>query len=197
MIVLTLEDSTRDRALPIESEEGQAYLREMNYAVDFALANRSLMMDRIVGAFGDSIDDLIIFDKPINIAHNYASLENHFRENVWVHRKGATLAREGTIGIIPGSMGTKSYIVEGLGNKDSFESCSHGAGRKMGRKEAIRTLNLEEEQKKMEGILGSPRTQEDLEEAPGSYKNIDEVMENQKDLVKIKVELKPLAVIKG
>jgi len=182
--------------LPIESEEGQAYLREMNYAVEFALANRKLMMDRIKDIF-ETETGLYDYNEIINIAHNYASLENHFGENVWVHRKGATLARYGTIGIIPGSMGTKSYIVEGLGNKDSFESCSHGAGRKMGRKEAVRTLNLEEEQKKMKGILGGPRNQNDLEEAPGAYKEIDEVMENQKDLVKIKIELKPLAVVKG
>jgi tRNA-splicing ligase RtcB len=138
-----------------------------------------------------------MFESMINIAHNYVSLENHFGKNVWVHRKGATLARKGTIGIIPGSMGTSSYIVEGLGNPESFESCSHGAGRRMGRKEAIRTLNLEEEQAKMENVLGKPRTQEDLEEAPGAYKDITTVMDNQKDLVKILVELKPLAVIKG
>jgi len=192
--------------LPIESEEGNFYYREMKYAVDFALANRKLMMGRIQEIFSNTINPLnehdqeigsIQFEDMINIAHNYASLENHFGENVWIHRKGATLAREGTIGIIPGSMGTSSYIVEGLGNKDSFESCSHGAGRKMGRKQAIRTLNLEEEQKKMEGIIGSPRSQGDLDEAPGSYKDIDVVMKNQKDLVKVLVELKPLAVIKG
>jgi tRNA-splicing ligase RtcB len=187
--------------LPAESEEGQAYLREMQYAVDFALANRRLMMDRIgdifYNIFNWNADKKGIFQDFINIAHNYASLESHFGENVWVHRKGATLARKGTIGIIPGSMGTKSYIVEGLGNPDSFESCSHGAGRKMSRTKAIAELNLEEEQKKMEGIIGAPRNQNDLEEAPGAYKDIDEVMENQKDLVKVLVELKPLAVIKG
>jgi tRNA-splicing ligase RtcB len=87
--------------------------------------------------------------------------------------------------------------VEGLDNLESFKSCSHGAGRKMGRKEAIRTLNLAEEQIKMEGIIGKPRGQQDLDEAPGSYKDITKVMENQSDLVKIKVVLKPLAVIKG
>jgi tRNA-splicing ligase RtcB len=94
-------------------------------------------------------------------------------------------------------MGTHSYIVEGLGNPDSFESCSHGAGRRMGRKEACRTLNLEEEQKKMAGIINGLRTAQDLDEAPGSYKDIDVVMENQKDLVKKVVELTPLASIKG
>jgi tRNA-splicing ligase RtcB len=137
------------------------------------------------------------FEPMINIAHNYASLENHYGKNVWVHRKGATLARKGTIGIIPGSMGTSSYIVEGLGNKESFESCSHGAGRKMGRRQAIENLNLDEEQKKMKNILGKPRNKEDLQEAPGAYKNIIDVINNEKDLVKVLVKLKPLAVIKG
>lgn len=182
--------------LPVDSDEGQDYIKEMNYCVKFALANRKLMMERVMEAFTSTLDG-VDFDSMINIAHNYAALENHFGKNVFVHRKGATLARKGTIGIIPGSMGTKSYIVEGLGNKDSFESCSHGAGRRMGRGEAIRTLNLEEEQAKMEGILGKPRNQQDLEEAPGAYKDIDAVMENQKDLVKVLVELRPLAVIKG
>jgi tRNA-splicing ligase RtcB len=91
----------------------------------------------------------IVFEPMINIAHNYARLENHFGENVWVHRKGATLATKDTIGIIPGSQGTKSYIVKGKGNPESFMSCSHGAGRKMGRNEAIKNLNLEEEIKKI------------------------------------------------
>ena len=181
--------------LPIESEEGNAYYNEMKCAVEFALANRKLMMDRIKDIFGRITQ--YGFEPMINIAHNYASLENHFGENVLVHRKGATLARKGTIGIIPGSMGTASYIVEGLGNKESFESCSHGAGRKMSRKKAIETLDLEKEQKKMEGIIGAPRSQGELEEAPGAYKGISEVMANQDDLVKILVELKPLAVIKG
>ena len=192
--------------LPIDSEEGQAYLREMNYCVEFALANRKLMMDRIeeifdricnIGNVGDMSN--IYFGEIINIAHNYASLESHFGQNVLVHRKGATLARQGTIGIIPGSQGTHSYIVKGLGNKESFESCSHGAGRKMGRKDAQRNLNLEEEIKKLDeqGILHSIRGVNDLDEASGAYKPIEEVMENQKDLVEILVELTPLGVIKG
>lgn len=103
------------------------------------------------------------------------------------------------IGIIPGSQGTKSYIVEGLGNKESFESCSHGAGRKLGRGQAMRDLDLETEKKILDdqGIIHGIRNVKDLDEATGSYKNIDVVMENQKDLVKILVELKPLGVIKG
>jgi len=116
-----------------------------------------------------------------------------------VHRKGATLAREGTIGIIPGSQGTKSYIVKGKGNIESFMSCSHGAGRAMGRKDACRRLNLEEEKKKMDdqGIVHGLRNQDDLDEASSAYKDIEIVMKNQEDLVEILVELTPLGVIKG
>jgi tRNA-splicing ligase RtcB len=198
--------------LPIGTKEAQQYIDEMQYCVDFALSNRKLMMNRIIGCIGNVLfnqdSDKYIKKFPvdwentegaINIAHNYASLEHHFGRDVWVHRKGATLAREGTIGIIPGSQGTKSYIVKGLGNPDSFMSCSHGAGRLMGRNQAQKNLNLEEEIKKMEdrGIIHGIRTIKDLDEAAGAYKNIDVVMENQKDLVEILVELQPLAVIKG
>ena len=190
--------------LPVDSEQGQAYIKEMQYAVEFALANRKLMMDRIMGIFGElnlisqKEAKLSYQLEMINIAHNYAKLENHFGEDVWVHRKGATLATTDTIGIIPGSQGTKSYIVRGKGNPESFNSCSHGAGRKMGRKEAERTLNLEDEIKKLDeqGILHAIRGVKDLDEASGAYKDINAVMENQKDLVEILVELQPLAVIK-
>lgn len=193
--------------LPVDSIEGQQYLREMQYCVEFALANRKLMMDRIKKVFTDCClddgqelpEDDELFEPMINIAHNYASLENHFGENVLVHRKGATLAREGTIGIIPGSQGTSSYIVKGLGNEESFMSCSHGSGRKMSRNKAIKELDLEEEKRKLDeqGIIHAIRGIDDLDEASGSYKDITKVMEYQKDLVKILVELKPLAVIKG
>jgi len=184
--------------LPIDSAEGKAYLMEMNFCVDFALANRKLMMENIKACIYKVVKD-ISFESMINIAHNYAIMENHFGINVMVHRKGATLAREGTIGIIPGSQGTKSYIVKGLGNPESFMSCSHGAGRKMGRSQAIKTLNLEEEIKKLndQGIIHGIRTAKDLDEASGAYKDIDVVMNNQKDLVEIMVELSPLGVIKG
>ncbi len=188
--------------LPVDSKEGKDYIKEMEYCVGFALANRKLMMDRIKEVFIKELHNQnsnIFFDDMVNIAHNYARLENHYGENVWVHRKGATSAREGEIGIIPGSQGTKSYIVKGKGNQESFMSCSHGAGRKMGRNEAIKTLNLEEEIKKLDdmGVMHAIRGVKDLDEAPGSYKDIDIVMENQKDLVEILVELTPLAVIKG
>jgi tRNA-splicing ligase RtcB len=189
--------------LPIDSNEGKDYIREMQFCVDFALANRKLMMDRICRIFKnlENISQVIEinFEPMINIAHNYARMENHFGENVMVHRKGATFADENTIGIIPGSQGTSSYIVKGKGNVLSFKSCSHGAGRKIGRKEAERTLNLQDEIKKLDdqGILHAIRGIHDLDEAAGAYKDIDVVMEEQKDLVDIIVKLKPLAVVKG
>jgi len=184
-------------SLPLDSSEGAAYTREMQYCVDFAYANRRLMMDRIQAIIHESLG--ATFEAIINIAHNYARMENHFGKNVLVHRKGATSARDGEIGIIPGSQGTSSYIVRGKGNQESFTSCSHGAGRKMGRKEAVRSLSLEDEQRKLDeqGILHAVRGKSDLDEAPGSYKDIDVVMQEQADLVDPVVRLKPLAVVKG
>lgn len=114
-----------------------------------------------------------------------------------MHRKGAINAEKGKIGIIPGSMGTPSYITEGKGNPESFKSSSHGAGRKLGRKEAVEKLSLEKEQRKMKDIFGKPRIKKELEEAPGAYKNIEEVMKRQDDLVIPKVKLHPIAVVIG
>jgi tRNA-splicing ligase RtcB len=186
----------RDLAyLPMDSREGEEYFTAMNYCCDFARANRALMMER-VGEVVASVTGARIMET-INIHHNYAARETHYNRQVLVHRKGATRASLDTVGIIPGSMGTKSYIVKGLGNPESFESCSHGAGRKMGRKQAIRSLDLEAEQKKMRGILHGLRSRNALDEAPGAYKDIDEVMRLQRDLVAITVTLTPLASIKG
>jgi len=184
--------------LPIDSEAGQTYLREMRYCVDFAYANRMMMMERIKDALLAVVPP-VFFEPMINIAHNYAAMEEHFAKNVMVHRKGATRAQEGELGIIPGSQGTPSYIVRGKGNKESFASCSHGAGRKMGRKQAQRQLNLEQEKKRLDdqGIIHALRSAGDLDEAAGAYKDIDEVISNQLDLVEVLVELRPLAVIKG
>lgn len=183
---------------PIDSESGQSYLQEMRYCVDFAYANRKLMMERIQKALMSVITP-VFFDPLINIAHNYAALETHFNRRVMVHRKGATRAQDGEIGIIPGSQGSPSYLVKGKGNRDSFASCAHGAGRKMGRKQAQRQLDLTQEIKHMEdqGIIHALRHKRDLDEAAGAYKNIDEVIDNQLDLVEVLVELRPLAVIKG
>lgn len=184
-------------ALKVDSEEGQNYIREMNWCLDFARANRALMMSRIQRIVTEHTGAQ--FDPAFDIHHNYAAAEVHFGTEVIVHRKGATSAREGQLGIIPGSQGTKSYIVRGKGNPESFMSCSHGAGRKLGRKEAVRTLNLEEEKRRLDkqGIIHAIRGKQDLEEAASAYKDIDTVMAQQEDLVKIQVSLQPLAVVKG
>ncbi len=184
--------------LPIGTKEASGYLREMSYCLDFAYTNRLHMMENVKKAFEDA-KIVATFEKEINIHHNYAVLENHFGKNVWIHKKGATSAKEGELGIIPGSQGTASYIVKGKGNRDSFMSCSHGAGRKMSRKKARNELNLETEQKLMDdqGILHALRGKGGLDEAPGAYKDIQTVMDEQKDLVDIVVKLKPLAVVKG
>jgi tRNA-splicing ligase RtcB len=183
--------------LPLDSDEGQEYIEEMNNCLIFAKANRKHMMDKSKEIFKEFVD--VDFIQDIDIHHNYATMENHFGSNVMVHRKGATSAKEGQLGIIPGSQGTASYIVRGKGNPESFKSCSHGAGRKMGRKEACRTLDFQAELNNLEskGIFHSLNSKEDLEEAPGAYKDIDIVMEEQKDLVEIVTRLEPLGVIKG
>jgi len=184
--------------LPIDSSEAKCYQNEMGYCVNFAFANRQRMMEDVKSVL-DYFFPNITYEPLINIAHNYAAMETHYKRNVIVHRKGATQARCGQVGIIPGSQGTKSYIVRGKGNRESFQSCSHGAGRKMGRKQAIRELKLEEEQAILDrqGIIHSITDANALDEAPSAYKNIDIVMKNQKDLVDIVVELTPMAVIKG
>ena len=184
--------------LPIDSDPGQNYLKEMRYCVEFAYANRRLMMERVQEAI-QAVLSPVTFEPLINIAHNYAALESHYHKRVMVHRKGATRAQAGEIGIIPGSQGTPSYLVRGKGNPESFESCSHGAGRKMGRKQAQRQLDLDKEKKRLDdlGIIHAIRHRDDLDEASGAYKDIDQVIDNQLDLVEVLVELRPLAVIKG
>jgi len=185
--------------LPFHDTEGQSYFEEMKYCCDFALANRKLMMDRVKEAMTNHLDIDFWEDTFINIHHNYAAIENHFGKNVLVHRKGATRAYKGELGIIPGSQGTYSYIVEGKGYEDSFKSCSHGAGRLMSRSRAKKELNLALEIKKLDdqGIVHGIRHISDLDEASGAYKDIDDVMLNQIKLVMIKKELKPIAVVKG
>ena len=160
--------------LPLDSAAGQIYLQEMRYCVEFAYANRLMMMERVKDALLELVGP-VFFEPMINIAHNYAALEEHFGKRVMVHRKGATRAQAGEIGIIP------------------------GAGRIMGRKQAQRQLSLEQEKKRLDkqGIIHSIRSVRDLDEAAGAYKNIDKVIDNQLDLVEVLVELSPLAVIKG
>ena len=184
--------------LPLETQEAQDYLAEMNWCVDFALANRRLMMERVKAAVQEIVGEAEFLNF-INIAHNYAAMEEHFGKELLIHRKGATRAFAGEYGIIPGSQGSRSYIVIGKGNPESFCSCSHGAGRKMGRKQAQRELDLTAEVERLNalGVVHGIRHQKDLDEAAGAYKEIETVMENQSDLVDIAVTLLPLAVIKG
>ncbi|WP_315290650.1 RtcB family protein [Hoylesella loescheii] len=193
-----VDEKLRLPFLPVGSVEFKNYWAEMQYCIDFALCNRSLMMQRIQEVITDALPG-IAFEPMINIAHNYAAWENHYGQNVIVHRKGATLAREGMVGIIPGSQGTASYIVEGLDNAASFNSCSHGAGRVLSRTAAIASLDLQAEVAQLEskGIVHAIRSQDDMQEVTGAYKDIEEVIANQTDLIKVKTKLLPIAVIKG
>lgn len=195
----TGEDISNDLAyLPESSEYFELYRNEMNYCLEFALANRTLMMERAKAAFREVFPE-VEFSNFINKPHNFAAEEQHFGETVIVHRKGATRARKGEWGMIPGSQGTRSFLVTGKGEAQSFESCAHGAGRIMSRAQARKTLDVKTEVKALQeqGVLHAIRSRKDLDEAPGSYKDIDEVMHNQQDLVDIQIELQPLAVIKG
>ena len=184
--------------LPSGTTEFKEYWDEMGYCIEFAKCNRSLMMKRVTEIIS-SLYPNVEFDDIIDIAHNYASKERHFGQDVIVHRKGAIKVPKGKIGIIPGSQGTCSYIVEGLGNPNSFCSASHGAGRTMSRMDAKRRLDLKHEIALMnkKGIIHNMNSIKDLDEAAGAYKDIDIVMANQMDLVKIVRKLFPLAVIKG
>ena len=191
-----------------ESDEGMAYIRDMNFALKYAMENRKKMMHDFKNAVIDNLKD-VDFIQEINIHHNYAALEAHNENQVWIHRKGATSAKANELGIIPGSMGTSSYIVRGLGNPESFESCSHGAGRRLGRMEACRSLTIEECDAAMKDVVfdrwkkankwGRKNKENlmDLGEAPLAYKNIDEVIQAQLDLIEPLVKLEPLGVIKG
>ncbi len=192
-------DVPKDLAFfPEGTAEYDQYLAEMNYCIEFALQNRKLMMQRVRIAIEQEYPQ-VEFSDFINKPHNFAQLETHYGEEVMVHRKGATQASAGEIGMIPGTQGTSSFLVMGKGNPLSFESCSHGAGRKMSRAQARKTLDMQAITRKLDdkGILHAVRHKSDLDEAPESYKDIHQVMENQKDLVEVVIELKPMAVVKG
>jgi tRNA-splicing ligase RtcB len=193
------EDVPKDLSYFLRGIEGyDNYFKEMNYCILFALQNRKLMMERVKNAFMEVVPK-VKFSNFINKPHNFAAWETHFDQKLIVHRKGATRAEKGEWGMIPGSQGTRSFLVRGKGNPLSFNSCSHGAGRVMSRAQALKTLDINEESAQMEalGVIHSLRHKKDLDEAPGSYKDIEEVMARQTDLVDIQVKLKPLAVIKA
>ena len=173
---------------------GQEYFEAMQYCARFARANRAQMKDRLLGIFQDELNGSE--EWWVDAAHNYAALEMHGYPLI-VHRKGAIRARLGEYGVVPGSMGSPSYITTGLGSEESFASSSHGAGRRMGRGTARKTLKLEDEQQRMGSIVHGLRTAQDLDEAPSAYKDIEQVMAEQQDLTRIEVVLTPLANIKG
>jgi len=191
--------------LPAGERAFDEYLQAMNFALEFARENRAKILNDVVNSFIVQTNKHIKAEFfIIDVHHNYANAESIYKddESIIVHRKGATAAWEDDLGIIPGSMGSKSYIVRGKGNKSSLKSCSHGAGRQMGRGEANRNLSVEEADAAMEGIVHSgwstdKKGKPKLEEAPQAYKNISKVMEQQQDLVEIVKELRPIAVVKG
>ncbi len=173
------------------------YVEAVHWAQRYASANREIMMKMIINVLKNNVKkEFIVMDSIIDCHHNYIGHENHFGKNVWVTRKGAVRARKGDMGIIPGSMGTGSFIVEGLGNKDSFHSCSHGAGRVMSRTQAKNLITPERHAERMNGI--EARLDDDvLDESPDAYKDIEGVMKAQNDLVIIKHRLRQIINIKG
>lgn len=178
--------------------EFEAYIYDVKWCQDYAFNNRNEMMRRILKDLGYMFNEgkSVEPDMQVNCHHNYLEREHHFGENVIVTRKGAVRARKGDLGIIPGSMGTRSYIVRGLGNPHSFDSCSHGAGRRMSRTKARSTFTLDDLAKQTEGV----ECRKDigiLDEIPGAYKDIDVVMANQSDLVEVVAELKQVICVKG
>jgi len=172
------------------------YIKYMNWAQKFAMLNREEMIDRLITEikYSTGINDFEL--ERINCHHNFTQIENHFNENVWITRKGAIQAKIGMKGMIPGSMGTKSYIVSGLENKMAFHSAPHGAGRRFSRNKARELFKMEDFDKAMVGIEHR-RSEILLDELPGAYKNIDEVMENAKELVKVEHTLKQILNVKG
>jgi tRNA-splicing ligase RtcB len=183
--------------LPQGTKYFKDYVEAVNWAQNYALINREIMMENTLEAIKKCIkkkfraDDLIV-----NCHHNYVQMENHYGRNVWVTRKGAVRARKSDWGIIPGSMGTKSFIVRGKGNLESFTSCSHGAGRAMSRKAAKEMFSVEDHKKATEGVE-CRKDASVIDETPGSYKPIDDVMNAQKDLVEVVHTLKQVLCVKG
>lgn len=190
--------------LPVDTDEGQRYLNWMQLAMDFAYENRAVMLGKVKAIFAEQVEKhtglVPSFSDEVNCHHNYAALENHYGENVWVHRKGAVHAAEGEVAIIPGSMGSNSYIVKGLGNRESFLTSSHGAGRSYSRTGALEKFSVESvmlDLKERNVVLGKNSKKDVAEECRFAYKDIDTVMENQKDLTTPIKKLFTVGVVKG
>lgn len=191
---ITLPD--KDLAyLPDDTQHQKDYIEAVAWAQDYASFNRYSMLCDIFRALNKYIENIHSVDEIINCHHNYVEKENHFKKNVWLTRKGAIRARENDMGIIPGSMGQRSYIVRGKGNPESYCSCSHGAGRAMGRNQAKQRFTVDDLIKQTEGVE-CRKDSSVLDEIPGCYKDIDQVMLNQQDLVEVLHTLKQIVCIK-
>ena len=187
----------RDLAyFPEGSEHFADYVEAVNWAQEYAMQNRESMLDLVLAALGRHLPEFDVTSEVVNCHHNYVTIEHHYGANVWVTRKGAIRAREGDLGIIPGSMGAKSYIVRGKGNPESFHSSSHGAGRKMSRTAAGKQFTAADLARQTAGVI----CRKDIgvvDEIPGAYKDIDTVMANQSDLVEPIYQLKQVLCVKG
>lgn len=194
---IDLED--RDLAYFVQgTEEFKDYITDLRWAQDYAFANRERMMNLVLYALRAQVKRPFTEIRRINCYHNYTEMEHHHGKDVWITRKGAIRAREGDYGVIPGSMGTSSFIVRGLGNRAAFDSSAHGAGRRMSRKQARRDFDPEQLREAMAGKVWLKRKADALlDEIPGSYKDINQVMADQADLVEIKTELTQVLNYKG
>jgi len=182
--------------LPEGTENFNDYIRAVMWAQAFARANREVMMGRVLDVLVTAFPDVELDEEAVNCHHNYVASEEHFGAKVWVTRKGAVRAGEGELGIIPGSMGARSFIVRGRGSRDSFESCSHGAGRVMSRTAAKQRFSLEDHVAATEGVECRKDTGV-IDETPMAYKDIDAVMAAQQDLVEPLHTLKQVLCVKG
>ena len=178
------------------TEHFDDYIEALNWAQEYAWENRQAMMDAVLGVLRKHLPRFQIGDMAVNCHHNYAVQENHFGADVWVTRKGAVRARKGDLGIIPGSMGTGSFIVRGKGNADSFCSCSHGAGRAMSRSEAKRSITLKDHRAATEGIE-CRKDKAVIDESPAAYKDISTVIAAQQDLIEVVHQLRQVVNVKG
>jgi tRNA-splicing ligase RtcB len=178
------------------TSEFRRYIEELRWAQHFALLNREEMMDRVITQFGHWVGGHVKERERINCHHNFTQQETHYGKSVWVSRKGAIRAEPGDLGLIPGSMGTASYVVEGLGNPASLNSSPHGAGREYSRNAARKTFSLEELKKAMHGIEFRA-SEAFIDEIPAAYKPIDVVMKDAADLVTVRHKLRQLVNVKG
>lgn len=186
--------------LPQDTDEFRAYIRDLRWAQMYARLNRDEMMDRVLAAVAQWVGSDEGANGPIqerfDCHHNFTQMEHHWGTDLWVTRKGAIQARPGDIGLIPGSMGTPSYVVEGKGSKLAFDSAPHGAGRAMGRNQAKRTISIEQAREAMAGILWGD-SEKLLDESPGAYKDITQVIADAADLIAVRHVLHPMLNIKG